>query len=145
MHAEILAVGSELTTGAKLDTNSQWLSLALADMGISVLFHTTVADDLDWMVAALKVAATRADVVIITGGLGPTLDDLTREAAARAVDVSLVTDDVSLAQIKAMFARRQREMPERNVIQAQFPQGAEPIPNARGTAPGFWMEIPRPG
>ncbi|ODA28769.1 CinA family nicotinamide mononucleotide deamidase-related protein [Planctopirus hydrillae] len=145
MYAEILAVGSELTTGAKLDTNSQWLSLALADLGISVLFHTTVADELDWMVAALKTAAERVDVIIITGGLGPTLDDLTREAAARCVDVPLVVDEHSLAQIKAMFARRKRDMPERNVIQAQFPQGAEPIPNARGTAPGFWMEIPRNG
>lgn len=81
MHAEIISVGTEITGGAKLDTNSQWLSLELAEIGISVIAHTTIADDLDAMVNAFHMAAIRSDIVLITGGLGPTLDDLTREAA----------------------------------------------------------------
>ena len=82
MDAEIIAIGSELTSGAKLDTNSQWLSLQLAEIGITVKFHTTVADDLQGNIDALKIAADRVDIILLTGGLGPTLDDLTRHAVA---------------------------------------------------------------
>ena len=78
MSAEIIAVGTELTSGAKLDTNSQWLSLELAECGIAVRAHTTIWDDLDEMVAAIRTAAERSDVVLITGGLGPTLDEIGR-------------------------------------------------------------------
>lgn len=144
MPAEIIAIGSELTHGAKLDTNSQWLSLALADIGHTVKRHVTIADDLDAMVDALRGAAARVDLVLITGGLGPTLDDLTREAMARLAGVPLVLHEPSLAQIKSFFERRQRPMPERNLTQAMVPQGAEMLPNPRGTAPGVWMELPRP-
>ena len=143
MHAEIISVGTELTTGAMLDTNSQWLSLELAAIGIPVHFHTTVADHLDAMVAVLRTAAERSDLLILTGGLGPTLDDLTREALAAVLGTELVLDVKSLEFIRSLFARHNREMPERNSIQAYFPAGSEPIPNPRGTAPGIWAEIPR--
>jgi nicotinamide-nucleotide amidase len=145
MHAEIIAVGSELTTGAKLDTNSQWLSLALAERGIPTHFHTTVADELPAMMQVLRNAVQRSDVVLITGGLGPTLDDLTRQALAELVQKELVLHEPSLRHIEDMFARRNRPMAERNRVQAMFPEGSEPISNPRGTAPGIWIEVPRKG
>lgn len=144
MHAEIISVGTELTAGAKLDTNSQWLSLELAEIGVPVIAHTTIADDLDAMVNAFHMAAIRSDILLITGGLGPTLDDLTREALAKFAGVELVLDEPSLEHVKQMFARRNRPMPERNVMQAMFPRGSEPLPNPRGTAPGIWMAYDRP-
>ncbi|MSR58835.1 MAG: CinA family nicotinamide mononucleotide deamidase-related protein [Planctomycetaceae bacterium] len=145
MPAEIISIGSELTTGAKLDTNSQWLSLELSAVGVQVHYHTTVADDGDANVNVLKTAIERADLVLITGGLGPTLDDLTRDVLSQVLDVPLVLHEPSLHVIRGMFARRNREMPERNVVQAMFPEGSEPIPNARGTAPGIYVEVPRAG
>jgi nicotinamide-nucleotide amidase len=140
MRAEIIAIGSELTSGAKLDTNSQWLSQQLTDLGIDVDYHTTVADDLAANVAVLQAAAARADLVLITGGLGPTLDDLTRQAMAEMAGVELVLDPVALQTIRDMFASRGRSMPLRNEIQAMFPAGSEPLANPIGTAPGIWME-----
>ncbi len=139
MKAEIISVGSELTSGQNLDTNSQWLSRRLAEIGIPVGWHTTVADDLGANVEAFRIAAGRAGLVLATGGLGPTQDDLTREALAQAAGVELAINESSLADIRAMFARRGRSFPERNRVQAYFPAGAEPIPNANGTAPGVWM------
>jgi nicotinamide-nucleotide amidase len=145
MQAEIISLGSELTSGAKLDTNSQWLSLELAEIGIPVQAHITIADDLDAMIEAIRTSAARSDILLLTGGLGPTLDDLTREALAKFAGVELVLHEPSLEHVKQMFSRRHRPMPERNVIQAMFPQGSEPLPNPRGTAPGIWMVSPRPG
>ena len=145
MHAEIISIGTELTTGAKLDTNSQWLSLELLAVGIPVRFHVGVADDLDANLNVFRAAVDRSDIVLITGGLGPTLDDLTREVLARLTGTKLVLHEQSLETIRGMFARRNREMPERNIVQAMFPEGAEPIPNRRGTAPGIYLELPRPG
>jgi len=141
MKAEIISIGSEITSGQNLDTNSQWLSLRLAEIGIPVGFHTTVADDLADNIAVIRQACGRADLVIVTGGLGPTLDDLTREALAIAARVELEEHADSLVHIRAMFARRGRTMPERNRVQALLPKGAEAIPNAAGTAPGIWMTI----
>jgi nicotinamide-nucleotide amidase len=141
MYAEIVSIGSELTSGQNLDTNSQWLSRRLAEMGIAVGWHTTIADDLDINVDAFRSAAQRAGLVIVTGGLGPTQDDLTREALAKAAGVELVFHEESLEQIHQMFARRGRQMTERNRVQALFPAGSEPIPNAHGTAPGIWMKM----
>jgi nicotinamide-nucleotide amidase len=139
MKAEVISIGSELTSGQNLDTNSQWLSRRLAEVGIAVGWHTTVADDLGSNVEAFRIAASRAGLVLATGGLGPTQDDLTREALAQAAGVELVFDEASFAAIQAMFARRGRSFPERNRVQAYFPAGAEPLPNANGTAPGIWM------
>lgn len=143
MQAEIIAIGSELTNGEKLDTNSQWLSTELAAIGISTHFHTTIADNLDEIVVQFRLSVQRSDLILITGGLGPTLDDLTRQALAELTETDLVLDEKSMEIIEAMFQQRAREMPERNRIQAMFPQGAEPIQNDHGTAPGIWMEVPR--
>ena len=141
MKAEILSIGSEITSGQNLDTNCQWLSRRLAEIGIPVGFHTTVADDLADNIAVIRIAISRADLVLITGGLGPTQDDLTREAIAAVAGVDLVEDPASLEHIQEMFAKRGRVMPERNRVQALFPRGAEPIFNAAGTAPGVWMTL----
>jgi nicotinamide-nucleotide amidase len=145
MQAEIISIGDELTSGQRLDTNSQWLSQQLGDLGIRALFHTTVGDDLAANVRVFREAATRADVVIATGGLGPTADDLTREAVAQLLGVELVLDEPSLQYIRGLFARRKRTMPERNVVQAMFPQGARVVPNHHGTAPGIDADVPRDG
>jgi nicotinamide-nucleotide amidase len=141
MRAEIIAIGSELTSGQSLDTNSQWLSQQLSALGINVAFHTTLADVLDDHLAAFRNACERTDLVVMSGGLGPTQDDLTREALALVAGVPLVEDPDSLAAIAAMFARRNRVMSERNRVQALFPKGAEPLLNPVGTAPGIWMRI----
>jgi nicotinamide-nucleotide amidase len=143
MHAEVISIGSELTSGQNLDTNSQWLSRRLASIGIPVLFHTTVADDLAANIAVLAAASRRADLVIVSGGLGPTQDDLTREALARAAGVELEFHEGLLESIRALFEQRGRTMPERNRVQAYLPAGAEAIANANGTAPGIWMRLGR--
>ncbi len=144
MRAEIIAIGDELTSGQRLDTNSQWLSERLTELGVDVMFHTTVGDDLDANVAVFRAAIDRAEVVVSTGGLGPTADDLTREAIAAATGVELVQDEASLAHIRSLFARRgYGSMPERNVVQAMFPRGSRPVANPHGTAPGIEMTIPR--
>lgn len=141
MKAEIIAVGSELVSGQTLDTNSQWLSRGLAAAGIEVRFHTTVGDDLAESVETLRTALGRAELVLVSGGIGPTQDDLTREAVAAVAGVDLVLDAGSLAAIAALFARRNREMPERNRVQAFLPAGAEALSNPVGTAPGIWMDV----
>ena len=145
MRAEVLAIGDELITGQRLDTNTQWLSSELTACGVDVVFHTTIGDQLEENIAAFCLAIERADIVVSTGGLGPTADDLTREAIAAATGTSLVRDDRSLKHIQNLFASRGREMPERNAIQADFPQGASAISNAHGTAPGIEMVIERAG
>ncbi|MEI7684853.1 MAG: competence/damage-inducible protein A [Planctomycetota bacterium] len=141
MQAEILSIGTELTTGQNLDTNSQWLSRRLAEIGISVGWHTTVADDFAANVEAFAIAARRARLVIATGGLGPTQDDLTREVLAQVAGVELVFHEPSLAHIQHLFQSRGRTMPERNRTQAMFPAGSDVVFNAKGTAPGIWMTI----
>jgi nicotinamide-nucleotide amidase len=143
MRAEIIAIGSELVSGQSLDTNSNWLSQQLTALGIAVAFHTTLGDVLEDHLVVFKNAVARADVVVMTGGLGPTQDDLTREALAQCAGVPMVEDAESLAAIAAMFARRNRVMSERNHVQALFPKGAMPLPNPVGTAPGIWMQVAR--
>ncbi|MCA9035913.1 MAG: damage-inducible protein CinA [Planctomycetaceae bacterium] len=141
MSAEVIAIGSELTCGSKLDTNSQWLSRELEALGWTVTRHTALADDMAAMTAEFREAATRSRVVMITGGLGPTLDDITRDALAAAFGQALITDEQALEQIKALFAARGREMPNRNHRQAQRPESAQMIQNFCGTAPGLIMRI----
>ncbi len=145
MRAEILSIGDELTSGQRLDTNSQWLAERLGELGITTLFHTTVADEMDANLRVFREAIDRADLLVVTGGLGPTADDLTRQALAAAVGVELVLDEPSLAHIQSMFARRKREMPPANRVQALFPAGSRVIPNPHGTAPGIDFTIPRTG
>src|SRR5262245_4318551 len=139
MRAEVISIGDELTTGQRLDTNSQWLSRELGDVGIRVLFHTTVGDDMDANLEVLRRAIDRAEIVVVTGGLGPTADDLTRDALALLSGRPLVLHQPSLEHIQRLFAQRTRSMPERNRVQAMFPQGAIPIHNPHGTAPGIEM------
>lgn len=146
MQAEILAIGDELTTGQRLDTNSRWLAERLTELGVDVMYHTTVGDDLAANLIVFRAAITRADLVVATGGLGPTADDLTREALATATGVELEQDAASLEHIRGLFARRgYGAMPKRNIVQAYFPRGSRPIPNPHGTAPGIAMTIAREG
>jgi len=143
IHAEIVAIGDEITSGQLLDTNSPWLSQRLQELGVGVLYHSTVGDELEPCSEVFRQAIARADVVVATGGLGPTADDLTREALARATGRELQLDAVALEQIRAMFARRKRSMPPQNEQQAMFPAGSRVIRNPHGTAPGIDLEVPR--
>ncbi|MFT4555402.1 MAG: nicotinamide-nucleotide amidase [Porticoccaceae bacterium] len=145
MKAEIISIGSELTSGAKLDTNSQWLSTELSEIGIPVHFHATMADDRQTMLEVFQTAVERSDLVLVTGGLGPTLDDLTRELIAELTGTELVLDEPSLQFIQNLFEKRGRVMADRNKIQAMFPAGSEVLHNPVGTAPGIWMEVAREG
>ncbi len=145
MNAEIIAIGDELTSGQRLDTNSQWLSQRLGEMGIRVLYHTTVGDDIEANTRVFANAFQRADLIICTGGLGPTDDDLTRLALSRACGEPLETREEALEHIRRIFRKYSRDMPDRNKRQAEFPQGAQMIPNPHGTAPGVDLIIPRDG
>jgi nicotinamide-nucleotide amidase len=135
--ASIISIGSELTSGQNLDTNSRWLSGRLSEIGVPTHAHLTIGDDLVAIVDAIAHAARHSAVILVTGGLGPTQDDLTREAVAAWAGVVLIEDAASLAAIQALFARRNRDMPERNRVQALVPAGAEVLANPIGTAPGI--------
>jgi nicotinamide-nucleotide amidase len=141
MKVEVVSIGTELTSGQNLDTNCQWLSRRLAEIGLPVAFHTTVGDDLADNVDVFRRAAERAGLVISTGGLGPTQDDLTREVIATVAGVELAEHGPSLEHIREMFVKRNRVMPERNRVQALLPTGAEAIFNVCGTAPGVWARV----
>ncbi len=141
MKAEIIAIGTELVSGQSLDTNSQWLSQNLGALGIPVHFHTSIGDDLAENVAAFRIAVERADLVITSGGLGPTQDDLTREVLAQVAGVGLKEDADSLRAIEALFARRNRTMTERNRVQALLPVGSDALLNPIGTAPGMALAV----
>ena len=143
MHAEVISIGDELTSGQRLDTNSQWLSERLGELGVRVLYHTTVADDLEANVRVFRQAAERADIVVASGGLGPTADDLTRDALAATSGQPLEMRSEIVDHIRGLFAMLGRDMPERNTVQAMFPKGSRVIPNPHGTAPGIDLEVPR--
>lgn len=135
--AEIIAIGDELVCGVRVDTNSQWIAQQLDRLGIQTVFHSTVGDDIENMLAAFKTAISRSDIIITTGGLGPTADDLTRTVIADTAGVELVLSDPMLAHIQEMYHRRGRVMPPNNEIQAWFPNGSVVIDNPEGTAPGI--------
>src|SRR5687767_2316658 len=118
MNAAILAIGDELTLGQTVDTNSAYLAARLIEHGVLTTLHLTVPDDRPAIVRALKLAAGAAPLVIATGGLGPTDDDLTRQALAELLDVELFLHEPSLRRIEAFFRDRRRDMPERNRLQA---------------------------
>lgn len=132
-----MAIGTELLLGQIQDTNSAWLGEQLAAAGIDSHFHQAVGDNPRRMVMALRVALSRSDAVIVCGGLGPTQDDITREAIAEVMNVDLVVDEGIVAVIAEMFSSRGREMSDNNRRQAEVPAGAAIIPQARGTAPGL--------
>jgi nicotinamide-nucleotide amidase len=145
MRAEVIAIGDELITGQRLDTNTRWLSQQLVELGIPVAFHTTIGDCLEDQATTLRAAIQRAEAVVLTGGLGPTADDLTRAAVAAATDTELVRDEREVERIRALFDRRGYDMPASNAGQADLPKGATAIPNPHGTAPGIEMRIQRSG
>lgn len=140
MKAELLAIGSELLGPLRSETNSLWLTERLLDAGIEVAARATLADDAALLESAFRAALSRADVVIATGGLGPTADDLTREAAAAATARGLRRDPAIVEGLRARFARYGRPMSDTNLKQADVIEGAEALANARGTAPGQLLE-----
>ena len=145
MNAIILSVGDELVLGQTVDTNSAWLSAQLAQIGISVLWHKTVADDQPAIEAAIRGAAAECDALIISGGIGPTADDLTRQALAAVLEQPLELNEVWLAELKKFFAARGRSMPESNQIQAMIPRTATMLFNTAGTAAGIAANVTMPG
>jgi nicotinamide-nucleotide amidase len=140
MRAELLAIGSELLTPLRYDTNTLFMTERLADAGVEVGARVTVADDPELLESAFRAALARADLVIATGGLGPTEDDLTREAAAAALGRGLVRDEAYLEALKIRFAQFLRQMAKTNEKQADLIEGATVLKNPRGTAPGQWIE-----
>lgn len=145
MDAEIITTGTEILLGEIVDTNAAWLARRLRDLGINLFYKTTVGDNEERIAAAMRQALSRADVVIVSGGLGPTVDDVTRDAAARATGRPLELHEACWADVQALFARWGRQPGENNRRQAFLPQGAIPIPNPVGTAPGFRVPVERPG
>ena len=141
MNAEILSIGTEVTRGAVVDTNAAWLAEQLSALGVDVRRHTAVGDRHDDIESAFAAACELAEVVVITGGLGPTLDDVTREVVARAGGLPLARVDDEVERIRDFFRRRGRELPESNLRQAMVPRGARVLPNACGTACGFWLDL----
>ncbi|HXZ40069.1 MAG TPA: competence/damage-inducible protein A [Terriglobales bacterium] len=139
MNAEIIAIGSELLTPFRQDTNSLYLTEKLNQLGVEVIFKTIVGDCKEHLVQAASLALSRADVVIFMGGLGPTEDDITREAVAESVGLELRRDSEILAKIEQRFASRGWKMPQNNVKQADVLAGAIVLMNANGTAPGQWI------
>jgi nicotinamide-nucleotide amidase len=138
--AEIIAVGSELLTPFRTDTNSLWLTDRLNSVGIEVRLKTIVGDDDARLEETIRDALKRSGVVVLTGGLGPTEDDITRKIAARALSRRLSLDEKVLEEIKARFLHWGRKMPEINARQAMVIEGAEVLPNPNGTAPGMYVE-----
>jgi competence/damage-inducible protein CinA-like protein len=143
MQAEILATGDEIRTGALVDSNSAHIAAALEQNGVEVMRHLAVGDDMAVLVAVIGEISVRADIAVVTGGLGPTQDDLSSAAAAQAAGVELITDRRALQEIEAFFHKRGRAMNPSNRKQALFPQGAICLYNALGTAPGFRLTINR--
>src|SRR5262249_29266911 len=140
MKAEIIAVGSELLTPDRIDTNSLFLTEELNKLGIEVVRKTVVGDDRALLLEAFRDAVNRVPLTIASGGLGPTEDDLTREALAELLGRRLVRNEAIVRAIEARFRSFNRPMPETNIRQAMVPEGAEPLENPRGTAPGLWLE-----
>jgi nicotinamide-nucleotide amidase len=140
MDAEIIAVGSEMLTASRVDTNSLYLTGQLNQLGVEVVYKCVVGDDRDRLADAVKQAMSRSGIVILSGGLGPTEDDLTREAVAQALGRRLIFDAAISAALEQRFARMKRKMSEVNKRQAMVVEGAEVLPNDRGTAPGQWVQ-----
>jgi nicotinamide-nucleotide amidase len=143
--AEIVTVGTELLLGETLDTNGAWLASRLAERGVDVYWSLRVGDNLQRLREALEVGLARSDLVVTTGGLGPTEDDLTREAIAAVAGATPEVDPELAEELRAFFARLGRSMPEGNLKQAWRIPGAEILPNPRGTAPGWLVRIEREG
>jgi competence/damage-inducible protein CinA-like protein len=142
MRCEVLAIGTELLLGQIVDTNSAWIGEQLAASGIDSYEHRVIGDNQARIVAALRDLLSRSDAVLVCGGLGPTQDDLTRDAIAEVMGVPLVRHDDLAEQIAQMFRARVRDMPQNNLRQADVPDGGAAIPNPIGTAPGLMCDLP---
>ena len=140
MKAEILSVGTELLLGDIVNTDAQFLAGELARLGFTVLYHSTVGDNEERLSNLLQTALSRSDLVLTTGGLGPTVDDLTKEVCAKTLGLPLVEDAESMRRIEAFFKARGQQMPETNRKQAYLPQGCAVFCNDHGTAPGCAIE-----
>ncbi len=140
MRAELISVGTEILLGEILDTNSQYIASRLPAIGIDLYHQSTVGDNLERLSEAIERALQRAEIVIMTGGLGPTDDDLTREAIAQVLGETMFVDSDAERRLRAFFTARGVSFPERNVKQTMLIPSATAIPNPRGTAPGWWVE-----
>jgi nicotinamide-nucleotide amidase len=140
MLAETIAVGSEMLTPYRQDTNSLFITERLNEIGVRVAFKTTVGDRMEHLVAAVRTAAQRVDIVVIMGGLGPTQDDLTRQAVAEAMGIHIRRNADIVAELYKRFAARRMSMTENNAQQADVLEGAHVVPNANGTAPAQWLD-----
>jgi len=140
MLAEIITIGDEILIGQIVDTNSAWIAEQLNDIGIRVKQITSVSDNKEHIMEALSAAAERADIVVITGGLGPTKDDITKNTLAEYFGVGLRRDETVLRNVEKIFARFKRPMPGLNIRQADVPENCTVLPNSNGTAPGMWFE-----
>ena len=136
-----MSIGNELVLGQSIDTNTAWIAEQIAASGLQCRRHSTVRDETDEIAAVLAEAADHADLVIVTGGLGPTADDLTRDALAQVAGVTLETAPACVEQIRAFFSMRRREMPAANLVQAQIPAGGQALENTCGTAPGIKLHV----
>jgi nicotinamide-nucleotide amidase len=141
MRIEIVCTGDEVLTGKTVNTNFSYMTQKLEDFGLAVRWGTTVGDDRETLLEAFRLAASRADAVIVNGGLGPTIDDLSQEIAARAAGVDLVLNEEWLTRMEEFFHRRSRVMPPNNRKQAMLPMGSEILDNPVGTACGFALDI----
>lgn len=139
MIAEIVTIGTEITTGSTLNTNTYYLSQKLFELGIETHYHTTVDDDEERLKRVIEIALDRADLIITTGGLGPTKDDMTKEVIAKALGLELELDEEMKKKLQDMFARTGRRMSKNNLKQALRPKGASFIENDNGTAPGIFI------
>jgi nicotinamide-nucleotide amidase len=141
VRVEVLGVGTEILLGQIANTNARWISERLAEIGVDVLHHSVVGDNLERIMEAVRLATSRADVVIATGGLGPTQDDITRDALALAAGAPLIRDPGIEEAVRGRFEALGRTMPESNLRQADVPLGARAIRPARGSAPGLVVEL----
>src|SRR5262249_21173536 len=140
MNAEIIAVGSEMLGLSRLDTNSLYLTAELNALGVEVVAKSVIGDDRNRLAEAVRAAMVRSEILIVSGGLGPTEDDVTREAVAMALDRKLVYSSEIESWLEQRFAAARRIMAEINRRQAYVIEGADVLPNDRGTAPGQWVE-----
>lgn len=145
MDAELIITGTEILLGEIVDTNAAWMARRLKELGVNLFYKTTVGDNLERITAVMRQGLGRSDVVLVSGGLGPTVDDVTRDAAALATDRALALDQGCLEHIETIFRRWGRTVHDNNRRQAFLPEGAIPIYNPVGTAPGFAVEVARHG
>ncbi|RZK58101.1 MAG: competence/damage-inducible protein A, partial [Pedobacter sp.] len=141
MFAEIITIGDEILIGQIVDKNSAWMAKELNKIGVQVKQITSVSDSAEHIINALNEAKTRADIILITGGLGPTKDDITKLTLAKYFNMPLRLDEATLKHVESFFARLNRPMLDVNIRQADVPDGCTVIQNKNGTAPCMWFDV----